>query len=275
MIGMILKYTSSNGQTYDLKVGRFRTRTADYHDFSWIPQVIKKQYGATVYRFDRDAKAYTTTLSVFGSDAERRTFLNLLHAAFDHDIVTMTPGRITHGEYYIDCFITESSTFYDDPWTQNTLKIFCPYPFWRHDIRYYLHTADAAEYEYLDYPHGFPYDYKATLPGYAMVTNPGVKPAEWELRIKGYVENPIIVIGGMSVGVNALIGSGETLVISSKNKTVVKIADNGIKTNLFNARLKDHSIFEPLQSGEMSVMWSGTYDAELTVFEERSEPLWI
>lgn len=275
MIGMILKYTSSNGQTYDLKVGKFRTRTADYHDYSWIPQTVKQQYGANVYRFDREPKIYTTTLSVFGSTAERRTFLNLLHAAFDNDIMTMTPGRITHGEYYIDCYITESSTFYEDPWTQNTLKIYCPYPFWRRDIPYFLHAAEVTEYEFLDYPYGFPYDYRATLPGYAMITNPGVKPAEWELRIKGYVENPVIVIGGMSVGVNALIGSGETLVISSKNKTVVKIADNGIKTNLFNARLKERSIFDPLPSGELSVMWSGTYDAELTVFEERSEPLWI
>ena len=275
MKGMLLKYTSSNGQTYDLKVGHFRTREADYHDFSWIPQTIKQQYGANVYRFDREAKVYTTTMSVFGSDAERRTFLNLLHAAFDHDIVTMTPGRITHGEYYIECFITESSTYYDDPWTQNVLKIYCPYPFWRRDIVYNIQAAEADEYEFLDFPYDFQYDYKATLPGFAMITNPGVKAADWDLRIKGYVNNPVIVIGEMSVGVNALIGSGEILVISSKNKTVVKIADNGVKTNLFNARLKENSIFEPLPSGEMSVIWSGVFNAELTVFEERSEPLWI
>lgn len=275
MKGMYLKYTSSNGQTYDLKVGHFRTREADYHDFSWIPQTIKQQYGANVYRFDRDVKVYTTTMSVFGSDAERRTFLNLLHAAFDHDIVTMTPGRITHGEYYIECFITESSTYYDDPWTQNVLKIYCPYPFWRRDIGYNLQAAEAEEYEYLDFPYDFEYDYMATLPGFAMITNPGVKAADWELRIKGYVYNPLVVIGGMSVGVSAIIGTGEQLIISSKNKTVVKITANGVEVNLFNYRLKYSSIFEPLPSGELPVMWSGAFDIDLTVFEERSEPLWI
>lgn len=275
MKGMILKYTSSNGQTYDLKVGHFRTREADYHDYAWIPQVVKQQYGANVYRFDREAKVYTATMSVFGSDAERRTFLNLLHAAFDHDIVTMTPGRITHGEYYIECFITESSTYYDEPWTQNVLKIYCPYPFWRRDIKNDLRASEAFEYQYLDYPYGFKYDYKATLPGYSSIHNPGIKPADWKLIIKGYADNPYVVIGDMTVGVNSIIGEQEKLIISSKEKTVIKITTNGDVVNLFNRRIKSHSIFEPLPFGHINVMWSGLYDIELTVYEERSEPLWI
>lgn len=272
---MILKYTSSNGSVFDLKVGRFRTRAADYHDFTWMPQTIDQQYGSKVYRFDREAKIYETTLSVFGSLAEKGTFLNVLHAAFENDIFTMTPGRITHGEYYIECFIVESSTYYDDPWTQNTLQIYCPYPFWRRNIIYNLHTAEAEEYEYLDFPYDFEYDYMATLPGFSMIKNPGVKAADWELRIKGYVLNPLVVIGGMSVGVNAVIGTGETLVIKSKDKSVIKTSANGVETNLFNSRLKTNSIFEPIPSGELPVMWSGAFDVELTVFEERSEPLWI
>ena len=272
---MILKYTSSNGQTFDLKVGRFRTRTADYHLYAWEPQTIKQQYGANVYRFDRAAKTYQTKLTVFGNLDERKTFLNILHAAFEHDIVTLTPGRITHGQYYIECYITSVNTYYEEPWTQNDLAIFCPYPFWRHDTEYTLHAADADEYQYLDFPYGFLYDYKATLPGFYMVQNPGVKPADWEMRIKGYANNPMVVINGMSVGVNAVIGADETLIISSRNKTVVKVAANGVQVNLFNARLKTNSIFDPLPYGELPIMWSGAFDIVLTIFEERSEPLWI
>lgn len=271
---MILKYTSSNGQTFDLKVGKFRTRTANYHDYSWSPQVTNLQYGANVYRFDRDVVSYETTLTAFGTLDERRTFLNVLHAAFEHDIVTLTPGRITHGMYYIECYIIASSTYYDNPWTQNTLSIYCPYPFWRRDIDYTLKAAEADEYEYLDYPYDFPFDYQATLPGFAMITNSGVKSADWKMVINGYVSNPIVVIGGMSVGVNAVIGSGETLIISSREKTVIKTSANG-DTNLFNARIKTNSIFDPLPSGELPVLWSGQFDINLTVYEERSEPLWI
>lgn len=275
MMGMTLIYTSSNGNSFDLKVSPLRTRTANYHNFEWSPQEIKQQYGAKVYRFDRGTKSYETELSVFGSLEDKKTYLNILHAAFDHDIATMTPGRITHGMYYIECFITASSTYYEDPWTQNVLTIYCPYPFWRRDIDYNLKVAEIDEYDWLDFPFGFPYDYRATLPGYAAIQNPGVKPAEWQIKIKGYAQNPIVIIGDLTVGVNAIIGAGEELVISSSDKTIIKYNSYGIKTNLFNARLKDKSIFEPIPYGDHSVMWSGTFDIDLTIYEERSEPLWI
>lgn len=267
---MILKYTSSNGQVFDLKVGKFRTRTADYHNYSWTPQFITQQYGTSVYRFDKAAQTYKTTMSVFGSLVERRQFLNLLHAAFEHDIFTLTPGRITHGMYYIDCFITASNTYYTKPWTNNDLSIYCPSPFWKRDVDYSLTAADAGSYEYLDFPFDYPYDYQATLPGYAMFTNPGVKPADWKIRIKGYAVNPVIVIGDRSIGVNAVIGAGEELVISSRDKTVTKGG-----ANLFNARVKTPDFFDPFTSGEHTVIWSGLFDVDLTIYEERSEPLWI
>lgn len=272
---MILKYTSSNGQVFDLKVGKFRTRTADYHNYSWKPQVTNQQYGANVYRFDREVASYSTLLTVFGTEREKRTYLNLLHAAFEHDIVTMTPGRITHGMYYVECYITDSSTYYDNPWTQNELTIYVPYPFWRRDIEYELQASEAEEYEFLDFPYDFQYDYMATLPGFRMITNPGVKPADWKMTIDGYALNPLVVLNGMSVGVNAVIGTGEKLIISSKDKTVIKYGANGSEANLFNNRIKTNSIFEQLPSGELSVMWSGAFDINLIVYEERSEPLWI
>ena len=102
-----------------------------------------------------------------------------------------------------------------------------------------------------------------------------MKPADWLIKIHGYASNPVVYVGGVAIGANAVIGSEETLVISSTNKMVIKIAANGIEENLFNARLKGVSIFEPFQSGELPVMWSGTFDIDLTVYEERSEPLWI
>lgn len=268
---MILKYSSSNGQVFDLKVGKFRTRTANYHSYSWIPQIIAQRFGANVYRFDKAVQTYKTKLSVFGSLAERKQFLNLLHAAFEHDIVTLTPGRITHGAYYIECYITAVDTYYEAPFTQNELTIYCPFPFWRRDNNFSLTAREETEtYEYLDFPYDFAFDYKGTLSGYAMITNPAVKEAEWKLEIHGAVNNPVVVIGGRKIAVNATVGAGETLVISSRDKTVMMG-----ETNLFNSRVKTKDFFDPLPSGEHSVIWSGLYNMDLTVYEERSEPLWI
>lgn len=272
---MILKYTSSNGQVFDLKVGRIRTRTADFHTYTWEPQIIEQQYGAKVFRFDRSPAAYSTTLTVFGSLQQRKTFLNILHAAFEHDIVTMTPGKITHGMFSIDCFITAVSTYYEDPWTQQTLTIYCPRPFWRRENIFTLRIEEQeTTYEWLDYPYGFPFDYQATLPGYAMVSNPAVKPSDWRLTIKGPANNPFVIIGPRNISVNAAIGAGEKLVIDSANKTVMKYGP-GEAVNLFNARNKTSDFFDPLPGGEYSVLWPGTYEVELIVYEERSEPLWI
>lgn len=270
---MILQYASSNGNVFDLKAGHFRTRTGNYHDFTWTPKAITQQYGERVWMFDKKPVTYSTLITVFGSLDERRTFLNLLHAAFDHDIRTMTPGRIVHGMYYVDCFITSSKTYYSAPWTQNELQIYCPYPFWIREDNYRLRAAEAGEYEYLDYPYDYPYDYTATLPGYGMIRNSGEGAADFVLKLSGAV-NPLIVIGKNRVGVNAAIGSNETLIISSKDKTVVKETPTGT-INLFNSRIKDGSIFEKIPSGENAVMWSGLYDIDLTLYEERSEPLWI
>jgi hypothetical protein len=107
-----------------------------------------------------------------------------------------------------------------------------------------------------------------------MITNPAVKPSDWRLTFKGPVNNPFVVIGSRNISVNAVIGAGEELVIDSANKTVMKYGP-GEAVNLFNARNKTSDFFDPLPGGDYSVLWPGTYEIELIVYEERSEPLWI
>lgn len=271
---MILHYVSSNGNSYDLKVGHLRMRTADFHTYEWIPQAVTQQYGEKPYRFDRNARTYSAELSVFGTMEEKRTYLNLLHAAFDHDIINMTPGKIVHGEYEIECYITMSGTYYESPFIYNSLSIYCPYPFWKKENVYELRGgADVKVYEYLDYRYDYSYDYKAKLPGYEMIANRSEAAAQYKLTIYGPTTNPIIVIDGVQIGAYATIGADERIEISSVNKTV--ILKGAVDRNLFNSRIKESSMFEGIKSGEHSVIWDGIFDADLVLYEERSEPLWI
>lgn len=274
-MSMNLHYVSSTGQAFDLKVGHLRTRTADFHNYTWLPRGITQQYGEKVYRFDREPVTYSALISVFGSLKERREYLNLLHAAFENDIRTLTPGQIQHGLDSIDCFITFSSTYYEDPFTQNEILIYCPYPFWTRSTTHRMTIPEEFEYSYLDFPYDFQYDYKGTLAGYEVIDNSAVAPAEWIMTIKGPAASPMVYIDDMVIGVYATIGTDEEIVINSKDKTVVKIGNNGMETNLFNSRYKASSIFQQLTSGSHSVMWSGYFEFVLDVFEERSEPLWI
>ena len=275
---MILYYTSSNGQTFNLKVGKVRTRTADFHTYTWDPQSVGQRYGERVYRFDKPAITYTMLLDISGTTAERRMWLNLLHAAFEHDIRNMTPGKITHGASSIDCYITYSSTYEETPYTSNEINVYCPYPFWTEEKLYTLvpisEQEDVTEYPYLDYPYDYSYDFKADLDGYMTIENTAQADAEYRLIIHGAATAPFININGVKIGVIASIGASEYVVIDSRLKTVTKYSGN-IEENLFNSRYKgDVSMFTPIPSGVYSVLWSGLFGCELYLYEERSEPIW-
>lgn len=271
---MILFYESSNGNVFNLKVGKIRARTANLHDFQWVPEAIEQQYGERVFGFNKPATSYNMLLSIDGNLEERRQQLNLLHDAFEHDVRNMTPGKLIHGNAKIDCYIIVSSTFPENPWTHNELSVYCPYPFWITEREYHMDIIDdVSEYPFLDYPYDFNYDYSAVLTGYANIENYSVGSADFQLSIYGPVENPVVVINGIKVGVVTSIGAAEKIVVNSKNKTVVLYGAK--QSNLFNNRLKEQSIFTPIPSGLCDISWNGQFAFDLTLYEERSEPMWI
>ena len=274
---MILQYQSSDGQVFNLKSSPLRTRTANYHDYSWNPMIREQQYGERVYRFNKQAAYYTTVLDVSGSIAQRKQTLNELHAAFDRDIYNLTPGRIIHGEYYIECYVTFSSTGYNDPFTENELSIYCPYPFWvkEHLYQFAARESTSEVNEFLDYPYGFEYDFMSATTGQAMVTNEGAGPANFKLIFYGNALNPFISMDGATIGVNTLVGSNDRIEIDSHDHTVYLITNGDEKLNFYNARTKETSIFNKITSGEHSIVWPGTFGFELIIYEERSEPKWI
>lgn len=276
---MILYYQSSNGAVFDLKDGQIlRTRTADFHTHAWSPQTVEQQYGSAVQRFDKEALTFTILFSLTGSLEKRREMLNQLHAAFEADIFNRTPGRITHGAFYIDGYVIASSTYPEAPFTQNEIQIYCPYPFWVRDHEFRFETIEdsAQQYEYLDYAYDYAYDFAAHLPGYGKIENPGEAPANYHIRIYGPATAPYVSVGNRTIGITADLGTREYLDIDSKNKTVTKYAENGVKVNLFNARIKgSQSIFDRIAAGDAAVLWNGTFEFDLTLYEERGEPLWI
>lgn len=271
---MILKYRSSNGTDFDLKVGNIRTRTATYHDYEWLPLEHTQKLGSRVYDFRKEPAVYTTTMSIFGSMDKRREVLNVLHKAFDSDIYNKTPGRIYHGEYYVDCYITVSSTYYEAPWTQNTINIYVPYPFWIRDNVFKPQVSTLPDTGYLDYPFDYEYDFTPNRVTYLRADNPGAGDADFTLTIEGAVSNPYILMDGVRIGAYSTLGDGETLVINSKNKTVIKYTANG-EINQFDQRFKSSSIFGKISPGSHQITWSGNFSFSLTIHEERSEPLWI
>ena len=200
--------------------------------------------------------------------------IEALHEDFEADVRNMTPGRVIWGDYYIDCFITESSTTPDErlAWTDNEVLLYCPYPFWiREETRTFTIQDEEVDEDFLDYAFDYQYDY-SYQPGFTEWERDFPFPSEFRMVIHGQAQDPLVMINGHQYRVYDQIGSAESIVIDSRNNTVTKVLGNGTELNIFDLRDKTQSVFEPIPAGRLTVNWSGTFTFDLTIFEERSEP---
>lgn len=55
-------------------------------------------------------------------------------------------------------------------------------------------------------------------------------------------------------------------------ETVVKVVANRERESVFHNRAKKKSIFKKVPPGRQEIIWPGTFDFDLLVYEERSEP---
>ena len=275
---MILQYQSVSGQFWDLKIEPIRTRSANFHDFQWKPQGVTLQYGDKVTRFDKQSVVYDALLDVSGTIGDRKDALNELHTAFETDIAMMAPGRIVHGDWYIQCYIIASKTFYKHPYTQNQISIYCPYPFWIYETAIAFTSGDYYQDEFLDYRIGYDYDY---TPVYASkeITISSPFGANMVVSIRGergstkwnHDIDQIIYFDGKERFNVSRIYQGDTsfnLTIDTKNKSVW---GNG---NWFNRRTKTSDFFAPLSSGTHTISFPRGLQGTIVFAQERSEPLW-
>ena len=293
-----VNYKSSNGQTFDFQIDKLRIKSANYHEWAYTPDVLGRRFGDWVLRFNKEAASYTTKLFLWGSHQFRQEKLTAMHTAFEHDIRQNTPGRLTWGECYIDCFILGSSTYPDDDlhYTVNDIEIYAPYPFWIQPKKYEFYSESAAsEYavvgsaivgvsivgpddapaqnNFLDYAFGYDYDYTTPGVGTQLIENDSPGAAPFEMIIFGPAVNPFFYVGDQQYIVRTNVQDGEYLTINSKNKTVYRTTNTGEKINEFNNRGKVTSIFDPIPEGTQKITWPATFGMTLTLLEERSEPV--
>lgn len=272
---MILRYIASSGNTYDLNTrNSILTREANYHAWEWKPNGTELQFGQRIANFTREPAEYSVTLTFSGSQEERKAIIEALHEDFEADLRNMKPGRVVWGEYYIDCYITESSTVPDDrrKWTDNEIVLFCPYPFWiREETRSFAPQMAPVGQTYLDYPYDYEYDYYYQ-PGYQEWIRTFPFSSDFKMVIFGPAAEPQITINGYQYKVNDVIGGTEYIVIDSKNNTVTKTLGDGQVMNIFDLRNKAQSVFAQIPGGRLVLNWPGGFGFDLTLYEERSEP---
>ena len=129
------------------------------------------------------------------------------------------------------------------------------------------------------YYHGYPYDYPSTLEEYYFENNIGV-PLSWKAIIYGAASVITFDIGGHTYSVPGVtLEDGERLEITAKEaldeKTVIKIAADGTRTNCFANRSSISYLFEPIQTGNQLITYQDGLTWQLIPIAERSTPEWL
>ena len=269
-----ITYIASSGNRYNLISNGIRHKKANYHRWSWNVEGTKLQYGERVAGFSKDPAEYDTELQFYGPEKKRRELIGALHDDFERDIRNLTPGRIIWEDYYIDCFIRESSTDPDEEnntWTANKIDIYAPYPFWMQDVEISLAASQVTGSGFLDYRYDYRYDYSAPVMGTKYYKTSFPFDSEFKMIIYGLAVNPRIVINGYPYVLYTTIPAGSYAVIDSRARTIT-LYSGGRKTNLFNFRNTSDSIFQKIPGGNLRLVWDASFGVDITIYHERSEP---
>ena len=280
----MVKYVNSQGREIDLSQFPVRLKEAVFHTYEWGYEGSAQRFGVDIDYFKKDPQIYDILVSFTGTNEQKKQLLNDFCDLTEYDVQNNLPGKLYVENYYIHCFIVSSSTEPTEySYTDRTMQVLCPYPFWIQEINYqFLPEAQASNEgnNSVDkkLPNGivlpeFKFDF-ARVYGDKQVNNPSHMPCNFQMVIYGYTENPSIIINNHSYMVEAVVYEGERLIIDSRDKTVIKIGRLGEITNLYNARNKVQSVFEKIPSGNNTVSWSGDFGIDLTLYDERSEPRW-
>lgn len=271
-----LKYVASSGNEYHLNTNGILTRAANFHAWSWDPRGTELKYGQRVADFGKEAITYEAELVFNATRLARRSMTDAMHLDMEKDIRDMKPGRIYWRDWYIECYISGSSTAPDDvaAWTDNTIQIFCPYPFWIREETKSFYPVEEQTSDDLDYPYDYPYDYFIGNPGAATWVRTHPFPANFKLTIYGLVEDPQIYINSHEYSFIGGLSANQYAVVDSRNNTITKYFVNGTTQNYFNRRNKASNIFEKIPGGSLDIVWSGAFGFDLTIYDERSEPTW-
>lgn len=275
-------YKSSTGNSYNLKLkNQLKIKTANFHKYAWKADTTSRRYGNAVNRWEKDAITYPVTLIFFGNHDDRAANIEDLHADFERDIITSSPGLLVWGDCYIECYAVSSSTYPHENgiWTCNDVEFYCPYPFWIQEKT--VSISEIADIPVSETDKQYPYQYS-----YSYSIGSGV-PAQvldyyaamdFRMIAKGSFSDLYVTINGHPYNINYSCNSNETMVIDTRTSGIYKgqayvVDAEGNKINVFDYRNPLYSIFQKVEGEYITIQYPRTYDLEITFFMERSEPI--
>lgn len=240
----------------------------------------KTQYADGTYEitnFYKADKSFSLTVHLWHvkSETDYREAIDRLTSIADKNIMTNTFGKLYVNNDYLLCRITGIE---HDDWMTRTyqhkikLTITADYPMWISEQTTSLYNAQSVSG--ITYPHIYPVHFgtRATI---NQINNSHYVSSKFKIIFYGYCENPVLTIGSTKYGFNNVtVASNEYAVYDTLNRELYKMS-SGVKTDLFNKRItRSGKAFTPIPPGISTIDWDRTFEADVTIYSERSLPAW-
>lgn len=269
---MRIFYKNSAGETIDLKSEPYRILTGELFDYSWEPVTGKS---GAITGFGRSLYEKMLQIEIYTDRKNYGQAMAALMDVFERDILNVSPGKLYVNDEYLECYIKASrkTEWESGVLAVNELTITTDKPFWVGEHPYTFHSYEVTSSENKRYAGRYPFRYANGLNN-AFITNEHFCGSNFTIIMYGPAASPLVSVGKHKYLVNTVLEEGERVEIDSRTGTILKVMNDGTALNMFHYRDKTQDIFAKIQPGRQEVRWPGTFQFDLILYEERSEPKW-
>lgn len=271
-------YVNSNNEKIDLLEPPYMLQTGELFGYKWNYESKQRLGGGgKITNIRKDLEERTLTLSIVNYGVENyEEAIDYLHEITDIDVLKKTPGRLYVGGMYLNCYVTASEKSEWEPeagYIDVSLTLAVEYPMWVGENPYTFHSFGVSSTDNKRYYGRYPYRYANGMNN-TYIINPHFTNSNFKLIIYGSAVNPMVTIGGVPYLVNVILEEDEYLAIDSRSRTIIKVTKNGERENLYHNRQKGRNFFRKIDPGRQPISWTGKFDFDLIIYEERGEPKW-
>lgn len=274
-------YENSRGEILQLDQLPCITTASTLFDITWKLTRSQRPLGEGGSLLARKRPGDQRTLTVrmaAGSAAELSEVIERMADIFDYDVVNYTAGRLWVNNSYLRCWcsgrVKEMSCSITTQ-AEATVTVCPEQPAWCTERAYrIIPGGTTADSEGHLYPYSYPYRYSSSRSSLS-IYNSRFSASPMRITLYGPAADPRVYVGGVCIGVNTPLLSGERVVIDQQNKLITKIGTDGSSSNCFGDRIKNGQTFEFAPPGSTPVdVYSDTLGVDIVLIEQRSEPSW-
>ena len=267
-----ITFENHNGKTITFGDGYgFYVNENELRDYEWEYTTANNR----IKSITRGVVEKKVPIVITGTDVGATNELkNMLANYADEDVYANEKGRFWIGDYYLSCFIVSSKkSKYSstDKFVKIDLGIVTDQPYWtKEDTTLFRVTSSEAQGG-IEEPYDYEYDYGSFTS--ETIVNNNYSESNVKLVVYGACDEIDVYIGDNRYHIEESLEATEYAVIDTREKKAYKMALDGTKESIFGKRDRDWDLFAKVAVGTNVVQRDGYID--ITLYDERSEPLWI